>query len=94
MQLNKFPDFEVGNWGNIAALTHAETTQESPENSTLHQAECSETLDQREFNRLMAEEIHPRDQEALLSLFPIIAVVQKKIAATEFCRCQKIKTSH
>ena len=96
-QSNEFPDFNVptGKWGNIAALDHGDSTQSPPEQSHSFTAKPVELFEpqEQEFNRLVAEELHPRDQQAILSLFPVIAVVQKKSAAAYFCRCQALKAS-
>ncbi|MBE5229649.1 MAG: hypothetical protein INR81_11270 [Microcystis aeruginosa PMC 728.11] len=99
MPLSNFPDFEFGKWGNIADLNPNDTTKDYREKSnspTIHPAEFSEPepLD-KESNRLrlIAEELHPHDQEALLERFPFIAMEQHRIAAREFCQFQKIRAS-
>lgn len=94
-----FPEFPSdGEWGNLPTPNHGKSTNQNPPENAFpdkpNPAHFSEpSVEQSQANQLIAEELHPRDQEQILMLFPCIAAVQRRVAARDFCQFQQLKIS-
>lgn len=89
---DSFPRFEANGWNTNHVSNGSGNTEEELESKPWPESEARVNSPQsKEFNRLIAEDLHPQDQEDLLQRFPCYAIAQRRVAAAEFCRFQIIK---
>ena len=91
-KLDNFPHFEGNCWNSSHVFNASGHTERESESNPWPESEATVNGAQsNEFNRLIAEDLHPQDQEDLLQRFPCYAIAQMRVAAAEFCRFQIIK---
>ena len=91
-KLDSFPHFEGNGWNSSHVFNASGHTERESESNPWPESEARVNINQsKEFNRLIAEDLHPQDQEDLLQRFPCYAIAQRRVAAAEFCRFQIIK---
>ena len=91
-KLDSFPHFEGKGWNSSPVSNASGHTERESESNPWPESEARVNINQsKEFNRLIAEDLHPQDQEDLLQRFPCYAIAQRRVAAAEFCRFQIIK---
>jgi|GEM_PF-4723916 hypothetical protein len=91
-KLDDFPQFEGNGWNTNNISNGSGNTEEESESKPWQEPETRVNGSQsKELNRLIAEDLHPHDQENLLQRFPCYAIAQRRVASAEFCRSQIIK---
>ena len=89
---DSFPHFEGTGWNSSHVSNASGHTERESESNPWPESEARVNINQsKEFHRLIAEDLHPQDQEDLLQRFPCYAIAQRRVAAAEFCRSQLIK---